>query len=39
MRENQGWPRFAIMVEYLYEQIIEYANEHTELKITTPERL
>ena len=39
MRIQQHWPRFVIMVEYLYNQIVDYAEKHPELEIETPEKL
>jgi len=39
VRAHNRWPRFNIMIEYLYNQIIEYAEKHPELEIETPERL
>jgi len=32
-RDSWGWPRAAVEVEYLYDQIMEYASKHPELDI------
>ena len=32
-RDSWGWPRVAVEVEYLYNQIMEYASKHPELEI------
>ena len=37
IREYYNWPRWAIMVEYLYDQVIKYSEKHPELMITIPE--
>jgi hypothetical protein len=35
-REKFNWPRAAIEGEYLYNRVIEYGEEHPELKIKSP---
>ena len=39
LREFYKWPRWAIEVEYLSDQIIAYSKKHPELKIKASERL
>ena len=36
-REKQGWPRYVVEVEYLYNRLVEYARDHPELGIQTPD--
>ena len=38
-REELGWPRYSIEVEYLYNRVVEYAEAHPELKIESPSRM
>ena len=39
LREFYDWPRWAIEVEYLHDQIIVYSKKHPELKIKVPQRI
>ena len=37
LRESFNWPRWAVEVEYFYEQVVDYAKKHPELNISIPE--
>ncbi len=39
MRVQQNWPRWGIMLEYLYDQVVEYGEKYPELEIATPEKI
>ena len=38
-REELGWPRYSVEVEYLYNRILEYRAAHPELNIAPPSKL